>query len=286
MNLSFHTCAVLILSAAAAAGQEVPLREIGRTTERELNIVLSSTFGTVLVSRGESGKMVVATTDGADAPRMGFEYDIRNRVGYLDLTLGDVQKEGEGRKRHLNLTDIEGGTWQLQFTDAIPISFDVELGVGKGDFDLSGLRVKDFNLSTGASDVALTFNTPNSAAIDNINIESGVSKFIGKNLGNANFRHFRFQGGVGTYSLDFGGTLDTEVDVDLEVGMGVMTIYVPKEVGARVFYVKSWVSRIDCDHDFVNAGENEYVTANFATAKGKMNIRVDTGFGSIAIRRR
>ncbi len=124
----------------------------------------------------------------------------------------------------------------MKFSDAVPISFDVQLGVGKGNFDFSGLHVKDFNLSTGAGDVVLSFDEPNPTTIENMNIESGVSKFDGRNLGNANFKHFRFQEGVGTSTLDFSGSLHSEVDVDLEVGMGVMTIIVPPEVGARVTF--------------------------------------------------
>ena len=93
----------------------------------------------------------------------------------------------------------------------------------------------------------------------------------GRRLGNANFRHFRFQGGVGTCKLDFGGELEHEVDVDVQVGMGVMTILVPQNVGARVFYEKNWISRVDCAADFSSVGESEYISDNYNSAQGKMN---------------
>jgi hypothetical protein len=253
-----------------------------------LKVVLSSKFGTLIISKGEPEKMVTveSRSEKEICPPTTVEYSIRNRVGYMEIDLGGSRKEGDGKREFLNLKDFERGKWYLRFTDAVPISFDVELGVGRGDFNLTGLSVRDFNLSTGASDVSLAFDTPNPTTIENINIESGVSKFDGRNICNSNFKHFRFQGGVGAYTLDFGGWLNKEVDVDLEVGLGVLTIVLPANVGARIFYEKSWVSRLDVDRDFHSAGENQYVSDNYDTATGKMNIRIDSGLGSIKVRRR
>jgi hypothetical protein len=65
-----------------------------------------------------------------------------------------------------------------------------------------------------------------------------------------------------------------------------MTIFVPQEVGARVSYDKSWMSRIDCAEDFRESDSNEYLSDNYSSAAGKMNIRIDAGLGSVKIRRR
>lgn len=229
--------------------------------------------------------MVVVQSFSDDEHRMNLDYSVRNRVGYMDLTLGEGDQEPQRRNSSFHITDFRAGHWALKFSDAVPISFDVQLGVGKGNFDFSGLHVKDFNLSTGAGDVTLTFDEPNPTTIENMNIESGVSKFEGRNLGNANFKHFRFQEGVGTSTLDFSGGIHSEVDVDLEVGMGVMTVIVPPDVGARVIYDKSWASKIDCAQDFSSTSDTEFVSENYDSVPAKMNIRVDSGLGSIKIRR-
>jgi hypothetical protein len=276
------------LVAAGEPPDDGGTKEIGRTTEKEVNVVLSSSFGSVNISRGESGKIVVAEalTKGTEDPKMNIDYDIRNRVGYMDVTLGEHREEGEHKHGSFKIHGFNGGKWFLRFSDAVPISFDVELGVGNGDFDLSGLNVKDFNLSTGASDVSLSFDQPNKSVIDNLNIESGVSKFTGRNLGNANFKRLRFQGGVGAYTLDFNGKLNNEVDVDVEVGLGVLTLIVPEDVGARIYYEKNWISRLDCDRDFHSVADNQYESDNFNSSSGRMNIRIDSGLGSVKIRRR
>jgi len=287
MSVAAAWGAISSLQAAPLAPGDGP-REIGRTTEKEVTVVLSSSFGSVYISRGEPEKILIA--DGVhrrqDDPGIKLEYSIRNRIGYMDLALGEESEGHERKKGAFLVKDFKGGKWYLRYSPAIPISFDVELGVGNGDFDLTGLKVKDFNLSTGASDVTLAFDEPNKATIDNLNIESGVSKFNGRNLGNANFKRFRFQGGVGTYTLDFSGQLNREVDVDVEVGLGAVTIIVPENVGAKIYYEESWVSRIDCDRDFQSAQENQYITDNFQTASGRMNLRIQAGLGSVKVRRR
>jgi len=261
-------------------------REIGRTTERELSVVLSSSFGSVSILPGQSEKiLVVQNLKGDPDHNYAMDYAIRNRIGYLDLNLGepDVREEDGEEKR--TVATFQQGPWELQFSPDIPISLDVELGVGKGEFRLGGLQVKDFTLSTGASDVLLSFDTPNVGAIENINIESGLSRFQARNLGNANFKHLRFQGGVGSYLLDFSGNLTSEVDVDLEVGLGVVTVVIPSDVGARIVYDETWMSSIDLDPDFRTAGDNIYTTSNLGTAAGRMNLRVNSGVGSVKVRR-
>lgn len=279
--------------ASAASAQETkvtgtisPAREIGRTTERALSVVLSSSFGSVSILPGQPEKiLVVQNLKGDPSDTYAMDYAIRNRVGYLDVNLGEPEERNEDGETKRTATTFQQGPWELQFSPEVPLSLDVELGIGKGEFRLGGLQVKDFTLSTGASDVMLSFDTPNVGTIENINIESGLSRFQARNLGNANFKHLRFQGGVGSYLLDFSGSLTTEVDVDLEVGLGVVTVIIPSDVGARIVYDETWMSSIDLDPDFRTAGDNIYTTPNLGTAAGRMNLRVNSGVGSVKVRR-
>lgn len=276
-------CVAWAAVAAAQSGGSGE-RAIGRTTEREIKVVISSAFGNVKVARCEPGKIVVAEADEGEEATMKVSYTIRNRIGYLEIILGEPG-DTERSRGVLHIRNLESGSWTLRFGTAVPISFDIEQAVGKGDYDLSGLQVKDFTLSSGASDIRLAFNEPNSMVIDNLSIESGLSKFTGFRLGNANFKRFRFQGGVGSSTLDFSGDLESEVDVDVEIGLGALTILVPPETGAQVFYDEGWMSRFDYDRDFSKVGATSYSSDNYSSARGRMNIRIDAGLGSVKLRR-
>jgi predicted membrane protein len=281
--------ALLALGAALPPEPGDSSREIGRTTERELNVVLTATFGTVVLSRGEPEKVVIAEAlvrDKGPSP-MTLSYDVRNRIGYLDMTLGEEgEHREEGKKSSRSGIRVDGGEWKVRLTDAVPVSIDMELGVGNGTIDLTGLQVRDFNLQTGAGDITLAFDAPNTTVMENMSIESGVSRFVGRNLGNANFRRLHFQGGMGSYELDFGGALTGEVDVDIDLGVGLMTLIVPGDVGVSVVYEKNWTSKISYDGEFRAATEARTVSENYAGAKGKMNIRIESGMGSVKIRQR
>jgi hypothetical protein len=288
----FFLCAALFLVSALGAVVVLTLgtghREIQRTREKEFSVNLQAAFGKVFISRGDPNKICTIDIREVDRkkPRGVMQYSIVNRIGKLDL---DLSKSGEGgnsedeEEDHLN--SLEAGTWYVKFTNEVPFSLNAELGAGKGEFDLTGLLLKNFVLSTGASSVVLRFDEPNKAKIETMKIETGLSKFVGESLGNANFNRFEFSGGVGSYKLDFTGELKNEVDVQVEVGLGSVTILIPRDVGARIFYEESWISKIDIDRDFTKKRDGQYMSDNYGTARGRMNIKVESGLGHVKIRR-
>jgi hypothetical protein len=264
-------------------------QEILRTTERELKVKIESAFGKLYVFKGDGKK--VCTIDikekEGSKPKGKIDYRAEGDVGVLNLKLdkwGGSEDE-DGEKNRLDLHDLEPGKWYLGFTDAIPISFNVELAVGKGEFDCSGLLVKDFKLSTGASSVVLRFPEPNKAMIENMKIESGVGKFVGESLGNANFRRLDFSGGVGSYTLDFTGKVRDDAEIRVEVGVGTLTIIVPKNVGARIEAQESWISKIELDRDFQKKKSGEYFSENYSSASSRMRISVESALGLVKVRR-
>ncbi len=95
MNLVIALLLPLIFVRVVVLAQDEGTREVGRTTESELKVTLTSSFGTVKISRGEPEKMVVVQSSSGEGQRMSLDYSIRSRVGYLDLTLG----EGEPTER-------------------------------------------------------------------------------------------------------------------------------------------------------------------------------------------
>jgi len=269
--------AVLALTASRASAQET-LREVGRTTENEISAVLSCPHGSLRITRGEPAKVVLLSAEqGSQDLPLSLSYMIRNRVGYLEAGLGVEELQGGAAFR--------SGSWTLGFTDELPLRLDVELGFGSGTFDLSGLQVKDLNISSGAGDMSIDFASVNPVVVDNITIEAGVSTFAGRHLGNANFRQLRFQGGVGAYTLDFSGELTGESAVDAEMGLGVLTIIVPEETGARIIFERNWISNLDLPPDFTDTGEDQFTSGNFDHAAGKITFRLDASLANVRIRR-
>ncbi len=262
-------------------------KEIGHTNERELKVTVDAGFGGVNISKATNGNIVEATIETDNQLDLDdcIDYEVRDNVGFLNFSSNpdlDSKKHVKKSKFHVGFESTD--SW-LNITDDIPISFDLQLGVGKALLDMTGLSIKDLNLSTGASSVLLRFDEPNKSTIEDMSIEAGLSKFQGKNLCNANFNNFKFEGGLGTYTLDFGGKLNHDVDVNIEIGLGSITIVIPKNIGVKVYCEKTWISHLNIDDEFKEKEDDTYYTSNYNSASGKMNMHVEAGLGSVRIRR-
>lgn len=268
-------------------------REIQRTNEKRLNVELSSSFGSVNIRKGNPDKIVQVSyrkkAKEKDAS-IGLDYSVNNTTGELLIEL-HPEKTRHSRSRdgdvrvHMNDVDFRSEEWYVELTDAVPISLVAELGAGKSSFDLSGLRITDLSISTGASKSSLSFDEKNNVEMEELKIETGVSKFSADNLNNANFRKMSFESGVGSYYLDFGGDLTRTVDVSINVGLGAVTVVIPKKIGVKVRYEESWLSNFSIDDDLIRKRKGTYESDNYESAPGRMNIFIEAGLGSVKVKR-
>lgn len=275
-----YASAALLLLAAAAHAQPVT-KEFPLTTERELTVIVDVSFGTLVFERAPKGMVAVVRYDDREEDRdrlyVQYEEGSRGKLRIRSKSSSFVFKDDERRINDRRIV--------IQYTDRIPISFDVELGAGRGDLNLTGLRVQELRISTGASDVHMTCSEPNPISADNVEIESGVSKFTADGLSNLNFRRMSFSGGVGSYRLDFGGELANDADATIDVGLGSIVVEVPEPIHARVRYDDGWFSRFSLSGDFRRAKNGVYETEGYAEAGKRLDIRIDSGLGSVKIRR-
>jgi hypothetical protein len=123
--------------------------------------------------------------------------------------------------------------WDLQL-GSDPIRLRVTGGAYEGDMDLGGLALTDLYVSDGAATVKVDFSAPNTAEMSSLRYETGASTVGMLNLANANFATMTFRSGAGTYTLDFGGTLRRDAQVDVESGLSTLTIIVPEGTAAEV----------------------------------------------------
>ncbi|MEN6408928.1 MAG: toast rack family protein [Anaerolineaceae bacterium] len=177
-----------------------------------------------------------------------------NLVGGANgLVTGSIEYNVEGWKPELSRTgntvsitqtstkSIDGipsdkitNRWDLALNSSTPINLDIEAGAYSGKLDLSGLRLQDLDISDGASESKVMFNIPNPEKMARLVYKTGASKVDLIGLGNANFTEMRFEGGAGTYTLDFTGALQQEGHVEVQVGVCNLTIRIPEGMNARV----------------------------------------------------
>ena len=125
--------------------------------------------------------------------------------------------------------------WSLRLNSEIPLSLDVETGASETRMDLSGLRVTELWLRTGASASELTL--PSEAGATRAEIRSGMASVTVRvplgvaariraksGLAAVTVDQSRFpRAGDGYQSPDY-GTATNKVDIDIETGVGSVDV--------------------------------------------------------------
>jgi hypothetical protein len=212
------------------------------------------------------------------------EYEVIGDEGRLDVHFsGDVsERGGDEDSKHLNsLDELYDNEMILHFNKKVPLDFDLDFGVIKGDMDLSSLRIQNIKMEVGVSKSSVFFNEPNKTSMDEFSIEGGVGKLEIDKLGNANVKSFDFEGGIGSYELDFSGNYQQDLAAHIELGMGKMTLYLPENIGTRLKVDKSFLSSFSID-DVYKDGDM-YTNDKWGKTKYSLDMSIETGVGKIDV---
>ena len=195
------------------------------------------------------------------------------------LTLG---VQGESRRFSGYTNDQTKGEMRLALSRTVPMDLELELGATKAAMDLGGLNLLGVRLESGASETVLDFSAPNRGHMRSLDIGVGAASFEARNLGNTNAASVRIQGGVGSVELDFSGQWSQDMDVDVTLALGKLTLHVPRDVGVRLEVQKVFAS---LDQQGLQKRGDAYFSENWDRAKYHLHLRAQTTFGGIELDR-
>ncbi|MGB2769181.1 MAG: toast rack family protein [Candidatus Zixiibacteriota bacterium] len=256
-------------------------RKITRTIElkgeKHLTVKMDIGAGIIDLRRNRTGDILIAEVEyDPDELEVEIKYDADKDEGTLYL-------ESDSKRKGIDL-DKEDHYWNLEFTDKIPITFEIDVGACEADLDFTGLKIDRLDMDLGASSVDVDFREPNPVRIHKISIDVGASALTIIGLGNANFDRFSFDGGIGDFTLDFSGDFKHRARVDIDVGLGSLTIRLPKDAGVEIKSESSFLSSFSIDKgDFDEVEDDLYQSNNFGETDKELIFDVDIGLGSIDI---
>jgi N-terminal domain of toast_rack, DUF2154 len=187
----------------------------------EAHLKISFGAGELTLSQGTSDRLVDGTAT----------YDVPNFKPDVNIDGNSVEIK-QGELKSLNVGDFKN-EWNLKLGET-PMGLEINAGAYKGDFEFGGLALKNLTIKDGASDVSLAFSSPNLAEMSVLRYETGASSVELHGLANANFSTMFFNGGAGSYILDFSGNLEREANARVETGFGDLNLVVPEGVNASV----------------------------------------------------
>lgn len=247
---------------------------------KSLNARIVMAAGRFRLTKCLTEGVLSAVTGSYNREVLKYDYGFTPRGDSGDLRFA-IDSEGK------SFLDLEGSesNWQIEFNSEVDLQLKTTVGAAKCEIDVGGLTLSRMDLEIGAADARVDFSVPNRTNLDNFTIEAGACKLQMVNIGNSRFRRLQFDGGVGKFVLDFSGQFDYRAEAKVTVGMGAMTLIVPRGLGLQLRADQNWLSSLDFSkaHLVAVAGSGVYETEGFDAASGQLILTLEIGLGSANI---
>ncbi len=168
--------------------------------------------------------------------------------------------------------------WNLRLGNT-PIDLQIKAGAYQGTLDLSGVPITNLRVSDGASRATVKFDSLNPARMEQLTYKTGASQVDLEGLGNANATKILFEGGAGSYTLDFSGDLQQDLSVRLSAGISNVRINVPENARVRV-EIGGGLSNVSVGGTWTTNGD-----VYERNGSGPLiDIKIDMGLGNLELR--
>jgi hypothetical protein len=264
--------AALLGAAAPARGQEwrnvTSVRQI--QGERALDVQVEYGGGDLRVRPAAGGLLY----------RMQMRYDERQMrpVTEYDRASGRLRLGVQGVRR--NQRAQRGGNATMELAPGIATDLSLEFGAGRAELELGGLSLRSVDLSAGASETEVRFAAPNRVQAGTVRVASGASRLRMRGLGNARAERFVLDGGVGEATLEFDGAWDRSASLNVEMGLGAVTLRFPRSLGVKI-QREGFLTRFS-PAGMVRRGDAWY-SNNWDSARYRLTVQVDAALGSVDV---
>lgn len=262
--------AALIFATAPLSAQDWQTMSSARSFTNESALKVDVEYG--------AGQMTIKPGSDASLYRADLRYDadvFRPRMSFTggELKVGIQDGKTKGRNMKAGRLDLALGT-------NVPLDMELKFGAAEAAIDLSGMLVKSAVIQTGASQTTLKITKPNRIVCEQLELNVGAAKFEATGLGNLNVRNLDLSGGVGEVILDFSGPLRQNLNAHVEMGLGSLTLRVPRGTGLQVTK-KGLLASFD-SQGMVKRGDSFY-SEDWKTASKHVTVDVNAALGSIAV---
>lgn len=251
--------AVALVTLACGVNFEVPVTEIktGPTQTEDIlvpllededdvaNISLAFGAGDLELSPGAEDAVISGTAT----------YNVEDFAPVVTVEDNDINiSQGDLNVRGIpNFADDMENRWELWLGDT-PMILHLTAGAYVGDYELGGIPLQGLEISDGAADVEVNFEELNPDEMKTFSYHTGASNVTIRNLANANVEDVSFRSGAGTYTIDFSGELQRDMNVSIESGISSVTLIIPEGVHAEVTF-EGGFSNVSLDGEWEKSGD-------------------------------
>lgn len=282
--ISSMVLVALVFAVATAARLTKVEEQVEAKDVEQVDVELRLAVGKFELNSMTGSKGIIAEFQG-DYDESKYEYshtfEHQGRHGTFVFESELVNQRGPAK------LDGDDNRWEFSMAPEIDCRYNIEVGAAKAELDFGDLTVSDMRLDIGAAEVDIDFSAPNRTVLRDLKINAGACDLDMSNLGNSRFEFMTFDGGMGSFTLDFTGDFDFEAEASIDVGLGSIDIIIPEEIGVRIEAEEHWFNSIDFpkrSFSRVRGDDDVWESDNFKTAKGRLTLVLDIGMGSADIR--
>jgi len=281
--------AVIFSSALVQAGDTEKLHEkIDLKGVESLEVKVDIDAGELRIGKGAEAHTFVGTLNyTADKFEGAIDYKVRDKTGRLRVKL---DKKGWFDWKD----DCEGGLKaraDLELPEDVLLDLDVDLKAGEEKLHLGGLNLEHLSVGLWAGELDLSFDEPKDERRDlmvhdsRMYVDVHVGEIRLKHLGNAPFEKLIVDGGIGELTADFSGDINEKRWAKLDMDIGEIKVFLPRDVGVKVKISRSPLSSISVS-GLHKESSRYYYSDNYGETDGEWNIEISMGIGSVEVVKR
>lgn len=120
----------------------------------------------------------------------------------------------------------------------------------------------------------------NNAIPIDLDVAMGVSKSI-LDLKGIQLNKLTIAGGVGDSTIDFGNEWKNDLQAEISIGVGKMTLLLPKQTGVKLI-IDRGLGELEMK-DFIPLGNNVYVNEAYENNETSIEMDVNIGIGNLNV---
>lgn len=270
---------VLVLALGALPAQAQTMRGFDYARplrgESKLKAVIEFAAGKLLLEPGPADRLYQLT--------LQYDSERFRPVGSYDPAAGvvklGVESSGSGGIR-VGSRNALAQTAAVELSRSVDLSLDVSLGAAESALELGALRLSELDLKSGASRTTVSFSQRNPGSCRDASVQSGAGEVTVLGMGNSGCERWRFDGGVGSVNLDLEGAWPSESRLELNMAVGGVTLSAPSDLGLRVT-MRGFLASFDAK-GFSKSGKT-YTSANYASARRRLDVEVSSALGGVSV---
>lgn len=163
---------------------------------------------------------------------------------------------------------------------SVPMAMKMNLGYGSARIDLTELQVRALEIVSGAADVIISYAKSSPCPMRFMNVSSGMSKIVIRNLDFARAENVHIENGMGDTKIVVGDNIKAKSLVRIDVGTGKCTLLVHKNAPIKVIINGTVFSSAAVPEGYTNTGDNTFISHSYKMhSHNAMTIVVDLGIG-------